>query len=218
MSNYVCLILIIYCYFKLIYVIAVTLQDAYRRSCPNFENRWSMPNYEYVIPKGGFCSDYCVGAKNPLWFECDEDIMPKIQFYGYSTRTLSNGDPGHCTVETKKGNSDKKVKECLDYVKKSLTDTKQPDAKLVYIVHGYKGHGGVSWIRNLKNNLFKKNKKGSIVVGIVSWKSGARLIYPNLGKKKSSAKSRRIDIPFLPIPAKIHVLLSAKIAKSKKES
>ena len=136
-----------------------------------------MPSYEYIIQKGGFWSEKWTGKKDPHWFECKKDIMPKIEFYGEleENRAMSN-----CIVETKMGNVNPDVKECIELVKKFFIKTIHPDAKLIYIVGGYKGENDKPWRKNLKNNLLKRYKSDRTVVGIVKWGKIATLLYPDL--------------------------------------
>ena len=127
-----------------------------------------MPSYEYVIPKGSFQ----LIKKGPVWFECKKEIMPKIEFYG----ELRGKVISSCTVDTKMGKENSDVKECISLVKKFFAKTKHPDAKLVYIVLGYKGDADKPWLSDLKNNLIKRYNSDRTVVGIVVWKEGARLL------------------------------------------
>ena len=127
-----------------------------------------MPSYEYVIPKGSFQ----LIKKGPVWFECKKEIMPKIEFYG----ELRGKVISSCTVDTKMGKANSDVKECISLVKNFFAKTKHPDAKLVYIVLGYKGDADKPWLNDLKNNLIKRYNSDRTVVGIVVWGKGARLL------------------------------------------
>ena len=127
-----------------------------------------MPSYEYVIPKGNFLWE----GKGPQQFECKKDIMPEVEFYG----DLKNNNLDSCTVDTKMGKANPKVNKCVNLVKNFFKETKYPDAKLVYIVHGFKGDAKKPWLQELKNNLIKRYKSDRTVVGIVVWKEGARLL------------------------------------------
>ena len=127
-----------------------------------------MPSYEYVIPKGNFLWE----GKGPQQFECKKDIMPEVEFYG----DLKNNNLDSCTVDTKMGKANPKVNKCVNLVKNFFKKMKYPDAKLVYIVHGFKGDAKKPWLQELKNNLIKRYKSDRTVVGIVVWKEGARLL------------------------------------------
>ena len=104
--------------------------------------------------------------------------MPTIEFRG---ELIRKGVMSSCIVKTKMGNTDPVVKECIDLVKKFFEHgiVKLLGAKLVYIVHGYKGNVEKPWLKDLTNNLMERYKNHRIVVGIVSWEEGAKLLYPS---------------------------------------
>ena len=161
--------------------------DPYKRSCTKFEKSWvgDSNDYEYVIPKGSFCSDYCKPnplrpkMKEPIWFECSKTIMPKIYFYF--------DDEKECTVKTKHGKMDSDVQKCLEQVKIFLFAKGSRDVKLVYLAHGYKGKDfrKSKNFKAIKNNLMEKYKEHGIVIGVVNWITGSRLFWPKFKAGRS---------------------------------
>jgi hypothetical protein len=88
--------------------------------------------------------------------------MPKINFF-FNERK--------CTIETKNG-VDPEQNGCMGTVKQYLRSNN--NAKLIYLVHGFKGFADKPWLIALKDGLLKRYQ-GS-VVGIVGWKEAASLL------------------------------------------
>jgi len=165
-----------------------------------FEKDWidGSNDYEYVIPKGSFCSDYCdpnplrPKIKEPIWFECSKTIMPKIYFYWRNEDAEKE-----CSVKTVKTRKDDDVKNCLLQVKTFLLSKTKSDVKLVYLVHGFKGKDfrKSKNFKAIKNNLMEKYNAAGIVMGVVNWVTGSRMFWPKLKTGRSLFRSNGKVIP-----------------------
>ena len=96
----------------------------------------------------------------------------------------------NCTVHASNGANDIKNLACIKKVAKHVTDPQYNDIKLVYVAHGWShtnpwGDNVDGWLLNLKDSLFKRYKKGHIVVGIIHWDYGSR--FPAITPSNSSS-------------------------------
>ena len=117
--------------------------------------------------------------KDPIWFECNKKILPEIHFY-FSSEDV-------CVVKTVLGKLNSDVQKCLKRVKTFLYQKELADVKLVYLVHGFRGKDienniAAKDFKAIKNKLLNTYKDDGIVLGVVSWITGSRMIWPDLSK------------------------------------
>ena len=184
-----------------LYILIGATANAYKNSCPKFEARWFTDApydpksiykdflYEYNIPKGAFCSDFCGKTKlkphmdDPIWFECSKKIMPRIFYYF--------DDEDHCLVHSDKGRSDPENRKCIQRVAQFFADNRSPDAKLVYLVHGFSGKEFEKSknFKNIQKFLIEREGKGAVVVGVVNWVTGSRVLASKMFSKSAHRSS-----------------------------
>jgi hypothetical protein len=148
-----------------IYLISDKKTAVREKECAVFDDLWNVGRYKYKVPSKSFCSDYCWYDSNPNWFECTRNIMPQVVFF--------MGNNKRCTVLTKNGWTDKTNKDCISRVARYLISSKDPNAKLVYLTHGYT-QNEPKWMEETKDILLERYMSRNIVVGLVYWAHGAR--------------------------------------------
>ena len=106
------------------------LGKVYQKECSKFEQAWGMKSYTYKIPIKSFCSGYC-SAHWPHWFDCDEGIMPEIEFFFSRSKS--------CNVLSRNGFDDEDNQDCINKVSSLLNkyDYKTLDLENYHIEVGY---------------------------------------------------------------------------------